>query len=371
MMSGSPFFSILLPTKNRSHLVGFAISSVLNQDYHDFEIIVVDNDDSDVTEKAISNLVSSDSRIRYFKTGGLNMSENWEFALSKAEGKYITVLEDKQAYYPYALSSMYKEISQKSIEVVVWGWDFYDHNHARLRYSDRNNHEVLYTPDKILETYVHNPAAAWKVLPRMINSVVSIGLIRRVKAQNGGKRLFSEMAPDLCAGFQLLAICDAVCVMNKSLGALGYMHLSNATQVMKKKAVNYYGKERINEIAVDHVPIKENRLIHNTVYNDYLRIRQRMGGRLIDYKMSNKVYAKLCARDLAMNLVNVGFHKSAAASILDYAKENGVSSTILLASFLREYGRRLVMKGSIRYLVHKKSLRAENILEAVNMVGAK
>jgi glycosyltransferase involved in cell wall biosynthesis len=36
-----PYFTIVIPSYNRGHIVGRAIESVLNQSYSDFEIIVV------------------------------------------------------------------------------------------------------------------------------------------------------------------------------------------------------------------------------------------------------------------------------------------------------------------------------------------
>ena len=37
----SPFFSIIIPTKNRSFLVSKAIDSVLSQEFNDYELIIL------------------------------------------------------------------------------------------------------------------------------------------------------------------------------------------------------------------------------------------------------------------------------------------------------------------------------------------
>jgi len=44
-----PLFSILIPLRNRVHLLKYVIQSVLNQYYDDYELIVSDNDSSDDT----------------------------------------------------------------------------------------------------------------------------------------------------------------------------------------------------------------------------------------------------------------------------------------------------------------------------------
>src|SRR5439155_13901434 len=74
----APFFSVVIPTKNRSFLVGGAISSVLRQSFPDFGLVVVDNDDTDATQKVVASF--DDPRVRHVRTGGLSMPDNWEAA---------------------------------------------------------------------------------------------------------------------------------------------------------------------------------------------------------------------------------------------------------------------------------------------------
>ena len=119
-MGKLPFFSVLIPTKNRSHLVGQAIESVLFQKYRDFEIIVSDNDDSDILTRTVVKKFD-DQKIKYFRTqGNLSMHDNWEFALSKAVGEYVMVLEDKQILYLDALEKIYDAAGNGKNPCITW-----------------------------------------------------------------------------------------------------------------------------------------------------------------------------------------------------------------------------------------------------------
>ena len=60
-----PLVSIVLPTYNHANLIGEAISSVINQTYSNWELIIVDNNSVDNTSEVISEF--KDERIKTFK----------------------------------------------------------------------------------------------------------------------------------------------------------------------------------------------------------------------------------------------------------------------------------------------------------------
>ena len=60
-----PTVSIIIPTYNRSHIIGRALQSVLNQTYRDFEVIVADDGSTDGTEAVVKEF--NDERIRYIR----------------------------------------------------------------------------------------------------------------------------------------------------------------------------------------------------------------------------------------------------------------------------------------------------------------
>ena len=366
-MNSSPYFSILLPTKNRAHIVGYAIQSILNQSFQDFEIILVDNDDGDATEKSIKGF--SDPRLKYFRTGSLNMCENWEFALEQAQGKYITVLEDKQAYYPDALDMIHKAIIETSSEVIVWGWDVFN-DQIKTAYQTSDNKGIDNVTSKyILQFYTTQPHNSWGLLPRMLNSCISHDLIKKIKSFPFIDKFFAEISPDLCASFYTLANIDQLCFIREPLGLVGYFHLSNAKKIIDDPGneLTYFGKGITSSKMIDRVPIKEHKLIHNSVYNDFLRVREKFRKQLQDYQMTPEVYARLCLTDLARIPYKKGNLKI-FKSIFTYMKKNNVSTGLLFLFFLKTLCVRKLGEFSwlrkLRDKLKSKTWKAENILDA-------
>ncbi len=99
-MSDQPFFSIVIPTYNRAHLILKTLETVLKQTFKDFEIIVIDNASTDNTAEVLSPLVGSNA-IRF-----IVHDRNYERAQSRntgmmhARGRFVTFLDSDDLMYP-------------------------------------------------------------------------------------------------------------------------------------------------------------------------------------------------------------------------------------------------------------------------------
>lgn len=92
-------FSVLLPTRNRLELLRYAVESVRRQDYHDWEIVVSDNDSTEDIGSYVSGL--QDSRIRYVRTPHfVPVTDNWNHALAQSRGDYVVMLGDDDCLLP-------------------------------------------------------------------------------------------------------------------------------------------------------------------------------------------------------------------------------------------------------------------------------
>ena len=89
-------FSIVIPTYNQLSLLQRALGSVLQQEGADFEVIITDDSQSDDIMKYIASL--DDSRISYYRhQGGDGAADNWNYGLSKAQGRYLILMHHDEA----------------------------------------------------------------------------------------------------------------------------------------------------------------------------------------------------------------------------------------------------------------------------------
>lgn len=97
--------SIIIPTYGRSDRINRAIDSALSQNYSNFEVIVVDDNnpgtlEREETEKSIVKY-KSQSNFRYIKhPKNLNGSAARNTGIKYSSGEYITFLDDDDEYFP-------------------------------------------------------------------------------------------------------------------------------------------------------------------------------------------------------------------------------------------------------------------------------
>lgn len=86
----SPQVSIGLPVYNGEDYLAESLSSILDQTYTDFELIICDNASTDETESICRSFASEDSRIRYYRNDeNLGAAKNYNRTLRLAQGDYF------------------------------------------------------------------------------------------------------------------------------------------------------------------------------------------------------------------------------------------------------------------------------------------
>ena len=82
-----PKFSIIIPTYNRAKLLQRVIRDVLNQEYTDYELVIVDDGSTDDTKRKVVSI--DDERIQYIYQENMGECEARNTGLKHAKGKWI------------------------------------------------------------------------------------------------------------------------------------------------------------------------------------------------------------------------------------------------------------------------------------------
>jgi glycosyltransferase involved in cell wall biosynthesis len=120
LRSSDPLFSVVIPTHNRADLLPRAVTSVLQQRFSDFEIVIVDDGSTDA--KAVDpTQLPGDARIRYARNpSSLGPAGARNLGIRLARGKYVSFLDDDDEYLDSFLLSTYHTLEGTSDQVAAF-----------------------------------------------------------------------------------------------------------------------------------------------------------------------------------------------------------------------------------------------------------
>jgi glycosyltransferase involved in cell wall biosynthesis len=117
-----PAVSVILSTYNRSRqeggcesLLQRAITSILNQKFTNFELILIDDNSDDGTEDYGQEIAREDPRVQFFrfkKNSGIP-AKRYNFGMSVSRGKYISFMFDDDQWELHALEDLYQAIENE------------------------------------------------------------------------------------------------------------------------------------------------------------------------------------------------------------------------------------------------------------------
>lgn len=105
-MQTQPLVSIVTPMFNSEKYIEQTIESVLQQQYSNWELIIVDDGSSDGSWEIVCNKALEDKRIKPFKRERLpkGVSTSRNVGIQNSRGEYIIFLDSDDLLYPHCLS---------------------------------------------------------------------------------------------------------------------------------------------------------------------------------------------------------------------------------------------------------------------------
>src|ERR1044072_1092605 len=113
----NPVVSVVMPVYNGEKYLRSAIQSVLDQTFHDFEIIVVDDGSKDSTP-AIAQ--SYGDRVRYVRQENAGVAAAVNHGISLARGRYFAWLSHDDLWAPEKLSEQLRALQSVAGPAVCY-----------------------------------------------------------------------------------------------------------------------------------------------------------------------------------------------------------------------------------------------------------
>lgn len=287
-----PFFSIVIPTKNRPNFLKDAIMSVLLQKFDDYELIVSDNCNGEETLEVL-RLHEGHPKISVIRPNcELNMINHWEFATKEATGKYVIVLADRKVLYKDALLKLSKVIKKHSeINVFSFGVQSFDEESGKMRWSKDVGKTSLFNNEDLINNFLSQNLYCNRSLdryfPKTLNGCYSNDFANHVRRKHGNYFNISGVTtPDYSSFFINCALNTKSLYIGEKIILTQGENYSNGRLFGKGQYQTYI--DGLNSTNLyDNVRIKAP-MIYNLLIIDFLVIKAKVGGFLLQ-KEINKV----------------------------------------------------------------------------------
>ena len=152
----SPTVSIIVPVYNAAHTIGRCIESILNQQYTDFELFLVDDGSRDGSGIICDAYAKRDSRIRVIHKENSGVSDTRNMALDLAQGTYLQFLDSDDWITPDATSSLVRAAEANRCDLVIA--DFYRVIGERVSRKGDIEEDSVLTREEFSAHMMENPA---------------------------------------------------------------------------------------------------------------------------------------------------------------------------------------------------------------------
>ena len=112
--------SVVCPFYNEEKYIKESVESVLNQSYHNIELILVNDGSTDKSYDIIKDIIRQDSRVKYFKkSNSRTVSNPRNYGAKKATGKFIAFIDADDIWKNNKLELQLKKIKNNYLSCTA------------------------------------------------------------------------------------------------------------------------------------------------------------------------------------------------------------------------------------------------------------
>lgn len=166
--------SIIIPVYNAEKYLRECVESVLNQDYIDIELILIDDGSIDNSSTICQSF--KDPRVKYIKkeNGGVSSARNEGLRL--VSGEYVSFLDSDDTLPSNAISSLFCAIENNEVDVAM-GPHCFMYENSYLKHSTRL-HPGVYEMNTLLSGFIDDGTLSGFLLGSVCGAIYKTDIIR-------------------------------------------------------------------------------------------------------------------------------------------------------------------------------------------------
>ena len=130
-MISSPLFTIIVPVYNAGDFLHRGVDSILNQNFRDFELVLVNDGSTDQSFDICNTYAKLDSRIKVFTQKNAGVSSARNLGIRNATGDFITFVDSDDFVGESFLKNFSEVLNKESYDLVISGFTLYFENDTK------------------------------------------------------------------------------------------------------------------------------------------------------------------------------------------------------------------------------------------------
>ncbi len=128
-----PLVSIVLPLYNAEQYIVQTLSSIINQTYKNWELIIIDDCSNDHSISVIEEIVNKDSRIHLYhneRNLGVTRTRNKGFTL--CNGEYVALIDSDDLWEEHKLELQVEAANKNNADIIYCSYSIIDTNNKKI-----------------------------------------------------------------------------------------------------------------------------------------------------------------------------------------------------------------------------------------------
>lgn len=228
-MEKNPLISVIIPIYNAEKTLKRCVDSILDQQYTDFELILVNDGSKDHSLAICQEYVAYDSRVILISKENAGVSSARNEGLKRAKGTWITFVDSDD----YVLDHYFNEVEKHGEDLLIRGYLCYDLNGIEREHKSLDEQLSQLSLCDFITRYVNNYVLRGPVLKFYKRDLLA-------------GQIFPEsmkVGEDSCFVFNYLSKCNSYSVLHGSY----YIYITDVFSNVNKYAMTaeYAGKSLV------------------------------------------------------------------------------------------------------------------------------
>ena len=121
-----PLISVIVPVYNSEEYLCPCLDSILDQSYHNLQIILIANRSTDRSDEICDEYALRDSRIEVLHQANTGLSDARNKGIELARGQYLSFVDGDDCLHPAMLEQLYQALKEQNCLMSMCGFDRFD-----------------------------------------------------------------------------------------------------------------------------------------------------------------------------------------------------------------------------------------------------